>query len=275
MVAPIIPEYSNPGNVFLSAYFKSLENRRRSADLERKIEQATMMSALKEKQLAIQQSLGEQRIQNASDLIDLRRDKDDRLMTDFSGLVGQIKALKAQPGTYEYGQELNRIETDHPIAAGSIQGSRLLSPLRKENDMIFNKQQTLFDQKLKQFGIPYDAFENQQNWKKRPDGKRFIHIPSSDELANPQDYEPVGGVAPKKGKNFITIDDKTFDTLSTQYKNLMGSVPSTGLHNAKFNSDMLREAQIARERAADPNFDPDKIRAHFKGKYEVDLDDVK
>lgn len=272
MVAPQIPEYSNPGNILLSAYFKALQNRRQQSDIERKLEQTVMMNALKEKQLDIQQTLGEARIQNASRVLDLKKDKDEQQMNDFSSLANSLRKIKSQPGTYQYSQDLNQLETDHPVAAGSVQGNRLIAPLRKEHDMIFNKQQVLFDQRLKQLGIPYDAFENPQNWKQRPDGKQFIHVPVPDEAANPQDY---AGDKPKKNKNFVTIDNSTFKTLSSQYKNLLGDIPSTGLHNAKFNSEMLREAQIAREKASDPNFDPEAIRNHFKDKYQVELDDVK
>lgn len=272
MVTPILPEYQNPGNVFLSAFFKAQQNRRQYADLDRKIEQETLMNAFKEKQLAINQSLGEQRIQNAATLLDLNKEKTSKTMDDVTAMVGKIRGMKSQPGTYDYSQELNDIETQHPLAAGSVYGNRIVAPLRQENDMIFNKQQKIFDGKLKQFGLPYDAFENEQNWEKRPDGKRFVHVPSADELANPKDYE---GATPAKSKNIVTIDDSTYKTLSAQYKNLMGVVPSTGINNAKFSSDMLREAQIAREKAADPNYDPDAIRKHFLDKYQVDLDNVK
>lgn len=275
MVAPQIPEYSNPGNIFLSAFLRAQQNRRQQMELDQKIQQQTLMNALKEKQLEINQSLGEQKIQNAASLLDLNKEKTSQTMNDVIEMVGKIRKIKAQPGTYDYAQELNNVETQHPLAAGSVYGNRIVAPLRQQSDMIFNKQQKLFDGKIKQLGIPYDAFENPQNWQSREDGKRFIHVPLPDEAANPKDYESVGSNPPTKNKNFVTIDDKTYQTLQGQYKSLMGDIPSTGLHNAKFNSEMLREAQIAREKAADSNFNPEAIRNHFKQKYQVELDDVK
>lgn len=239
LAAPVIPESYNPMDSFLRGFSVVAQiNQRRQqsemlmqkmaleADLKEKafefkqaeslleFKQAEKAFELKQKQVAgatertaERMDLSARRLELETKKQEFAEDKFRSEIDDTQALLTDIQHLSKVPaGTPERNAKLAEIAAKHPYASRNSLGKSVIAKEWEDHEGAVKSRVKLFHDKLDRFKLPYDAFENPQEWVPRPDKKRYREI--VDATGRPQ---------------IVTIDDSTFKTLDKEFRNIVGA----------------------------------------------------
>ena len=220
---PELPPFYNPAESFLRGFALMSQVNARKAALESRVQQI----ALENQALA-------QRTQQQRAEFGLREQKfalDAQKMENMGDYQAQRLALAQE-------RELRtRDIAERTLSAQDqklkLQEEKARATLESQAARYHADRLGQFNKTLQQYGLPYDAFENTQNWKKRDDGKMYVEIPVRDKAGaqlysdNPKETIEVeeGGKKVKRPKplsNFVTIKPDTYQWLESTYKQIKG-----------------------------------------------------
>lgn len=238
LVAPQVPVASNQGiDNFLKGYslMASLATKRQQQELQllkmqdsmqtdaEKLDLAKQSFALKAEQNSNLLEIAQGKLGVQQDRLNFDKQKISDVTNAESNVIKAVGEIKATPGSADYQSELMKVFADHPAALQGVQGKKLFADTIVGHANTAKVQQGLFNQELKQLGVPYDAFENPNIWQTDPKkpGKKFLAMPSQ-EPAKDVNGKPTGQFLTK----FVTIEDSKFDNLYKRYTSLFGDPSS-------------------------------------------------
>lgn len=239
LVAPIVPKPDNTGvENFMRGYsmLSQMSAKRQANELA--VQKMIQDNELREKKFALDSAGLDLRAQRNADLADTAnarvgvlqdrlafdKHKDEETIQAEAGLAKELAAITAKEGTAAYKSQALEVMSNYPQALRGTYGKKLLADTAKGHSDQLKVQQTVFNEELKQLGIPYDALENPNIWQKDPQkpGKSFLAIPSQT-----AEVDSAGNSTGRFLTKFVTVDDSKRDRLQSRYKDLFGD-PESG-----------------------------------------------
>lgn len=239
LVAPEVPKYDNTGveNFMRGFSMVSQLSAKRQAN-ELAVQKMVQDQELREKKFALDQvglGLRAERYENmaeaaagrlgvAQERLNYTKQKDQETIEAEAALAKELAGIKAPEGTAVFKAASLEAMSRHPRALSGSHGKQMLVNTAKAHSTQLKVQQSLFNEELKQLGIPYDALENPNIWQKDPKkpGKRFLEMPSQT-----PETDPGGNATGKFLTKYVTVEDSKFERLHSRYKDLFGD-PETG-----------------------------------------------
>lgn len=295
MVAPIVPETQNLAAPFLSAYFKTLEAGRKGAEIDNKIREAQLASAIKQQQLQYQgQELDykRDRLQQTKEIVDLKTDDQHSQQDALFGLTRELTKISDKKGTPEYEPLYNDIisrDEFKPAFRGQAGANLLRNELGNHQNTQKN-QQSVFDKEIVGHGLyapngkpDYDPLIHPEVWQEakdasgKPTGDVFVGIRDRNGTyqlgSEPVIENGVAKQAPVMGR-YVTMKKEQRDSLISRMQQTYPQFTGGNIGAQPISESVQQEAALAREVLANPKANKDAIRAEFKKRNGVDLDQV-
>lgn len=216
LVKPELPEFYSPGRTFLSAFAMGAAINARKQQLENQLQQMALRNQAVEQGIELKRAAFDQTYSLKQQEFGLKQEQLQNLMEHQSQAVDLSKRS----------QDLREQEL-------ALSEQKAAKAIEDQKIRVSAQRQGLFNQTLKQYGIPVDALEDTSMWKKDKDGKLALELPIRDahgaqlysgveKTVDPVTKQPV----PKPLSVVKRIDPETLDYLKTLHKDIRDSSPT-------------------------------------------------